>query len=234
MNQIKGTGSFWYGSKHASILLDHLLSHCLLILAFVLVKQFSYGLHIKAGSQPKTNGVSSAVGRTPRMSTQANEDVFCLCQRPEYGNMIKCDDPDCAIEWFHMPCVELQVAPPSGEKWYCKKCKCTRAWKSARARLGVDASRLHVQELALQYVEATSEKKTEVEEGLEVDDSEEKMADAGEMAPGAEKTKEKAVRAQPPNAAFNVSRTAKWPTFDDNYNDNKKTGPSNVKLVFIF
>lgn len=30
-----------------------------------------------------------------------DEPTYCYCQRVSYGDMIACDNPDCAIEWFH-------------------------------------------------------------------------------------------------------------------------------------
>lgn len=35
--------------------------------------------------------------------------------------MIACDGENCTIEWFHYPCVHLEV-PPKG-KWYCPMCR---------------------------------------------------------------------------------------------------------------
>jgi len=37
--------------------------------------------------------------------------------------MIGCDNDACAIEWFHLDCVNLKVAPTG--KWFCPDC--TRA-----------------------------------------------------------------------------------------------------------
>jgi hypothetical protein len=53
--------------------------------------------------------------------TDPNEPVYCLCQQVSWGNMIGCDNYNCAREWFHYSCVGL-TAPPKG-KWYCKECK---------------------------------------------------------------------------------------------------------------
>lgn len=50
-----------------------------------------------------------------------NEPVYCYCKQVSYGDMVGCDYPDCAIEWFHYSCVGL-LAPPKG-KWYCKECQ---------------------------------------------------------------------------------------------------------------
>lgn len=50
-----------------------------------------------------------------------NEPVYCYCRQVSYGDMIGCDNPNCALEWFHYQCVGL-TAPPKG-KWYCKECQ---------------------------------------------------------------------------------------------------------------
>ena len=54
-----------------------------------------------------------------KVATAGNE-FWCLCGDPESGNMIACDNPGCATEWFHFECVGL-VDAPSG-KWLCTEC----------------------------------------------------------------------------------------------------------------
>ena len=29
------------------------------------------------------------------------EKTYCFCNYISYGNMVKCDNPDCIIQWFH-------------------------------------------------------------------------------------------------------------------------------------
>jgi inhibitor of growth protein 5 len=36
------------------------------------------------------------------------------------GEMVGCDNAECAIEWFHFACVNL-TSKPKG-KWYCPTC----------------------------------------------------------------------------------------------------------------
>ena len=50
-----------------------------------------------------------------------NEPVYCLCAQVSFGQMICCDNSSCAIEWFHFPCVQLEVKPKG--KWYCPHCR---------------------------------------------------------------------------------------------------------------
>ncbi|XP_022162334.1 inhibitor of growth protein 4-like [Myzus persicae] len=54
------------------------------------------------------------------MPIDPNEPTFCLCNQVSFGEMIGCDNPDCAIDWFHFACVNL-VAKPKGI-WFCPKC----------------------------------------------------------------------------------------------------------------
>ena len=51
-----------------------------------------------------------------------------------FGEMIACDNPDCAIEWFHFECVGLDPnqSRPRGKKWYCNDC--AAAMKPGRRR----------------------------------------------------------------------------------------------------
>ncbi|XP_011409178.1 PREDICTED: uncharacterized protein LOC105316073, partial [Amphimedon queenslandica] len=48
-------------------------------------------------------------------------DVYCLCRKEEYGEMIACDNSSCTVEWFHMDCVKLNKAPKG--KWFCPTCR---------------------------------------------------------------------------------------------------------------
>jgi len=49
-----------------------------------------------------------------------NEPVYCLCRQVAYGEMIACDNEECAIEWFHYSCVNLNKKPRS--TWLCPDC----------------------------------------------------------------------------------------------------------------
>jgi inhibitor of growth protein 3 len=63
---------------------------------------------------------------------QGDEDTYCYCNRVSFGEMVACDRPDCAREWynsfynrsdprFHLECAGLK-APPEGQ-WFCRDCK---------------------------------------------------------------------------------------------------------------
>lgn len=61
------------------------------------------------------------------MPVDPNEPTYCLCHQVSYGEMIGCDNPDCPVEWFHFPCVELTIKPKG--KWFCPKCSADRKKK---------------------------------------------------------------------------------------------------------
>lgn len=49
--------------------------------------------------------------------------TWCFCNEKSYGEMVRCDNPDCTLRWFHYPCIGM-VEPPTG-KWYCPRCVVT-------------------------------------------------------------------------------------------------------------
>jgi hypothetical protein len=55
-----------------------------------------------------------------------NEPVYCSCQRISFGEMIACENDDCAVEWFHFACVGLSVDAKIKGKWYCPTCTAER------------------------------------------------------------------------------------------------------------
>lgn len=48
------------------------------------------------------------------------EPTYCICNQVSFGEMIACDNEDCATEWFHVSCVGLD-APVKGT-WFCGAC----------------------------------------------------------------------------------------------------------------
>jgi inhibitor of growth protein 4 len=52
-----------------------------------------------------------------------NEPTYCVCKRVSFGEMIACENEDCAIEWFHFACVGLSSDATHKGKWYCETCK---------------------------------------------------------------------------------------------------------------
>lgn len=47
-------------------------------------------------------------------------EQYCLCNQPEFGLMVACDNVECKIQWFHLACVGLKAAPKGS--WICPQC----------------------------------------------------------------------------------------------------------------
>lgn len=52
----------------------------------------------------------------------ADNELYCICQRVSFGEMIACDNDDCRFEWFHWSCVGITSTPKDNEVWYCPDC----------------------------------------------------------------------------------------------------------------
>lgn len=52
----------------------------------------------------------------------ADNTLYCICQRVSFGEMIACDNDDCRFEWFHWSCVGITSSPKDNEVWYCPDC----------------------------------------------------------------------------------------------------------------
>ncbi|PIL23566.1 transcription factor [Ganoderma sinense ZZ0214-1] len=51
-----------------------------------------------------------------------NDDgPYCYCGEGAWGEMIACENADCANEWFHLSCAGLE--PPLPDVWYCDDCR---------------------------------------------------------------------------------------------------------------
>lgn len=50
----------------------------------------------------------------------SDDRKYCMCQKVSYGDMVACDNPECAFEWFHWPCVGLTKEPVG--QWICPPC----------------------------------------------------------------------------------------------------------------
>lgn len=50
-----------------------------------------------------------------------SEPLYCHCKRISFGQMVACENPDCAIEWYHFSCVGLKVEPV--DAWFCPTCR---------------------------------------------------------------------------------------------------------------
>lgn len=52
---------------------------------------------------------------------EASDTLYCICQRPSFGQMVACDWEGCPYEWYHLLCLKMRRPPPQG-KWYCPHC----------------------------------------------------------------------------------------------------------------
>lgn len=50
-----------------------------------------------------------------------DNEIYCFCQKPSYGDMIGCDNPGCPYEWFHLSCVGI-TKPALEDSWFCPHC----------------------------------------------------------------------------------------------------------------
>ena len=56
---------------------------------------------------------------------EGEEDMkeYCFCRNLSYGQMIGCDNNQCAYEWFHVGCVGFKEPPKEEGAWYCPVCR---------------------------------------------------------------------------------------------------------------
>lgn len=54
-------------------------------------------------------------------TNEYGEALYCYCNQVAYGEMVGCDGESCQLEWFHLPCINLEILPKG--KWYCEDCK---------------------------------------------------------------------------------------------------------------
>ena len=57
---------------------------------------------------------------SPDYSLSPKENLYCICQERDEGDMVQCDGHSCTIQWFHFECVGITEAPKG--KWYCDVC----------------------------------------------------------------------------------------------------------------
>ncbi|KAG4106345.1 hypothetical protein H8356DRAFT_1628677 [Neocallimastix lanati (nom. inval.)] len=78
----------------------------------------------------KSSNNDKSVMMPSDLEIDPDEPTYCKCHQVSFGEMIACDNEDCAIEWFHYSCVGL-VGPPKG-KWYCDDCAALMAKKNKK------------------------------------------------------------------------------------------------------
>lgn len=55
------------------------------------------------------------------VSNLVKQPKYCLCRTYAFGDMVRCDDPECKIVWYHYECVGLMHSPKGN--WHCDRCK---------------------------------------------------------------------------------------------------------------
>lgn len=80
-----------------------------------------------AESTPEVNSRQSHHNAGPRAPSgaageDADNNLYCFCQRVSFGEMIGCDNDDCKYEWFHWSCVGITSPPKDDDIWYCSDC----------------------------------------------------------------------------------------------------------------
>lgn len=78
--------------------------------------------HVGAGPAGTGNVGGHAHGSAPNTGEDADNNLYCFCQRVSFGEMIGCDNDDCKYEWFHWACVGITSPPKDDEIWYCPDC----------------------------------------------------------------------------------------------------------------
>mmetsp|Transcript_18968 Transcript_18968/g.56524 ORF Transcript_18968/g.56524 Transcript_18968/m.56524 type:complete len:245 (-) Transcript_18968:411-1145(-) len=74
----------------------------------------------RANPEPPVPEETDPIGSHLLPVQQENEPLYCYCQKPSHGEMVACDNDECALEWFHYECVGLTAAPVG--QWYCPDC----------------------------------------------------------------------------------------------------------------
>lgn len=49
-----------------------------------------------------------------------DNSLYCICNHKSYGDMIACDNDNCARSWFHYGCVGIKQQPVG--EWLCPEC----------------------------------------------------------------------------------------------------------------
>ncbi|KAG9101681.1 hypothetical protein FS749_004490 [Ceratobasidium sp. UAMH 11750] len=79
------------------------------------------------GQAPPRRDSGERADGTPEGGAGVGQDKqreWCLCRRPDsWGEMIRCDMPTCAIQWYHARCVGLDVNQVQAkDEWLCEDC----------------------------------------------------------------------------------------------------------------
>ena len=82
---------------------------------FLEKKTHRKGKKAKAGTELPSNEEAQNL-----KEIEPGKDVFCICRKQCFGNMIQCDR---CKEWYHYDCVNIvEGNEPKEQNWYCKFC----------------------------------------------------------------------------------------------------------------
>lgn len=69
----------------------------------------------------KSSSVLKTKVQREDVNTIIKQPKYCVCRSSAFGDMVRCDDPECKFLWYHYECVGL-VHTPKGN-WICSNCK---------------------------------------------------------------------------------------------------------------
>lgn len=64
--------------------------------------------------------LNSKIQELESAGSKPQKNIWCVCRRPAYGQMIGCNDINCRTNWFHMDCLGLSTRPEGD--WFCDSC----------------------------------------------------------------------------------------------------------------
>ena len=111
-----------FSDCHNCLIFSVPFEFCVMIVIFSFKEEKERTKKKKRRKIKKEKPVTSELQRSPMNDPiDPDEQTYCSCKQISYGEMICCDNDDCAIEWFHFNCVNLTNKPKG--KWYCPQCR---------------------------------------------------------------------------------------------------------------
>lgn len=83
-------------------------------------------------SEAGTDDDPSGVGGGEADEDESDDATYCTCHRVSFGDMVACDNDECATQWFHWECVGIKEEPVGD--WLCDTCREKPSNKIKRAR----------------------------------------------------------------------------------------------------
>ncbi|KAJ3788763.1 hypothetical protein GGU10DRAFT_306406 [Lentinula aff. detonsa] len=70
----------------------------------------------------KQSGADQSMSLKITLPAMYDNRLYCYCNKPSDGEMVACDNENCANQWFHLSCTGLSRLPDESETWYCDDC----------------------------------------------------------------------------------------------------------------